>query len=204
MQFDYDPKRGLMLPPMEQRKVGPNPTSEPPIENVYKDELERVARRLGERLRFRWSPDMGVFFIQQQNPNGQWADVFINIDQEASDDANQWPYRPVDMRCIKEFCDSSLRFRYATGDAARDREQMDRDKREQQVAAEEKQHRDGVGLIAAMVSGGDERRFGKLLRHDQVHAQTDQDPRQKNNYVRYQEFFQVHPKAPVGKPDAAE
>lgn len=204
MQFDYDPKRGLLLPPMERRKAAPNPTSEPPIEPIYKDELERVARRLDRKLRFWWEPEMGVHYIQQQNPDGQWRSVFVNLDQEASHEGNQFPYRPVDMRCIREFCASSLQLTRGSGDFDRDRASMDREANERgEKEKAERDHRT-TGLIAAMISGGDERRFGKLLRHDQVHAQTDQDPRQKNSYVRFQEFFQVAKNAPVGKPDAAE
>lgn len=199
MQFAYDPGSGLLLPPIERERAGPNPRSVPAVEAVYERELAAIAFRLGRKLRFRFSSEMGVWFIQQQKANGDWQDVFINSDQETAWSGNQWPYRPVDRRCLEEFCKSSLQLRQGSGDFDRDRAAMDRAARERAEHDEDTKHRRGVEDIANMVSGGDPRRFGKLLRHEQVHAQQDQDIRNRNNYVRFQDIFQVHRDTPVEK-----
>lgn len=187
MDFGYDPDRGIFLPPnLGRYKAGPNPTSQPPLDPIWQKKLDRVADRIGVQLRWHW---MGqdhthgapayIWGIQQKGPRG-WQTVFCWYDEKGQHEGNHFPFLPIDDRALKEFCEASLRIKYDTGDEDKDLRLSHADADAARIARKERSDAKQVELIANVIAGGDTKRFGRLLAHEDMHA---------GPGVRFTEFF---------------
>lgn len=193
-QFSYDPGRGLFIPGQAASngvmyEAGPNPSSPPPIDPVWHDELRRMCARTGRRLRFGWMKDNRIHSIEVLEGQGRgWETVVCNYDENGAWKGNPYPYRPVDKRFFDEINESDLRIAYGTGDPLKDVLARDKAVREREAKQKAENFDKGAQLIEDMVTGGDHRRFFRLLGHEQTHHGAG---------VRFTEYFQVHKDTPV-------
>lgn len=188
MDFGYDPDKGLIRTDVQpvRYKAGPNPTSQPPLDPVWIRKLNRIADRIGAGLRWHWMGNDGTFGapaciwgIQQKMPRG-WQTVFCLYDELGQHEGNKFPFQQIDDRALREFCESSLRIKYGTGDEDEDlrlhneaTDKLDADRKAATAASRPE-------LIANVIAGGDTKRFAQLLRHEEMHA---------GPGVRFQQFF---------------
>lgn len=201
-QFEYDPAVGIFMPPKPRKyALGPNPTSEPPREPHWDRDLEVIGRRIGRTLRFYWMKEMRCWGIQQLERTGLYETVFCNYDEEKQWDLQrerkpapswypEYPYRPIDQRCLDEFCASDLKQTEATGDLDKDRKRRDARVAEAAIARKAKSDAHQAELIENVIAGGDIKRFDRLQAHEAFHG---------GPGVKFTEYFQVSSKAPVGK-----
>lgn len=188
---EYDPTRGLFLPASAKQKVqaGPNPDRKPmDPDPVWVMKLNEIGRRVGRRYRFYWMQEMGIWGIQVHVAGDHWKTEFCNYDEETQWTGNMYPYRPIDERCLREFCESDLKIKYGTGDLAKDQALRDADIDAKEKAAKEKATKRRIELNEAIASGGDPTRYRRFIDHADMHH---------GPGVRFQEFHQVHPDTPV-------
>lgn len=192
--FAYDPGRGLFVPGAAAEaavryKAGPNPTSPPPIDRVWHDELRRMCERTGRQLRFGWMKGPRIHSIEVLEGIARgWETVVCNYDENGAWEGNPYPYRKVDKRFFDEINESDLRIQYGTGDPTKDALARDKAVREREAKKKEDNFNRGAQLIEDMVTGGDHRRFFRLLGHEHTH---------NGPGVRFTEYFQVHKNTPM-------
>jgi hypothetical protein len=189
MDFGYDPERGLVLPTPkgERRKAGPNPWSAPPLDPIWTKKLERIADRIGAPLRWYFmggdqacsGTPARCWSIQQKMPRG-WQTVFIAYDEDARWEGNAFPFKQIDDLVLREFCESSLRIQYNTGDEDEDLRLHNAKLDAENVAVKERNDKRRTELVANVIAGGDRKRFARLLRHEDMHA---------GPGIRFQEYF---------------
>ncbi len=192
-QFGYDPGRGLFVPGVapgaEPRyKAGPNPLSPPSIEPSMIDELRRVSSRTGRQLRFYWMKYDLIWGIQVLEPGNRWETICCNYDENGAWEKNPYPYRAIDKRFIDELCEADLKQKYGTGDIVKDHALRDADIAKKAADQKAKNFEQGAATIEAMVTGGDPRRFFRLLGHEQTH---------NGPGVKFTEYFQVARETPL-------
>lgn len=160
----------FMVQRRPEARPGPNPESPPPVDPSFLRRLDDVSRRVGRPHRPHWMRENRIWGIQARGDDGQWNTVLAVYDEQTQWEGNQFPYRPLDERTIRELCEAALEIKYDTGDIDRDRALHAESEKQRLANIKDRRDVAEVERIAALVTGTDPARFERFAKHVGYHG----------------------------------